>query len=58
MMRWLLVIGLVVSVPILIVAAIMVVVGGALHTSGRTICDWIIDLARRGETWTKKGDAP
>ena len=62
MMRWLLypagiAIGIVVFTPILVTAMIMVVVGGGLHTSGHFICDWIIDLARRGETWIKKGDA-
>ena len=50
-------VGIVVFVPILVVAAVMVVLGGALHTGGRVIWDWIIDLVRRGEAWLKKGDA-
>lgn len=61
-MRWLfypaaIAIGIVVFAPILIVAATLAIVGGGLHSGGHAICDWIIDLARHAETWTKKGDA-
>lgn len=61
-MQWLfypvgIAIGIVVLTPIFLVAVLLVVVGGGLHTVGCTVCDRIIDLAHRGEAWTKKGDA-